>query len=145
MARLRVRGLAETRVAVARLPDGMAYELYGPMAFSLAKEIERRAKATTAFKDRTGRMRRSIKAQKTARTYTVLGRKVKVPFGAARVSVEFPSRFVEYGHGGPAPAPPHPFFRPAIRQVTSGQKGLGIMARTGARRLVQAVRRARRG
>lgn len=27
---------------------------------------------------------------------------------------KFYARFVEYGHGGPRPAPAHPFFRPSV-------------------------------
>lgn len=31
------------------------------------------------------------------------------------------AHLVEYGHGGPKPAPPHPFFRPAVRAYAIGR------------------------
>lgn len=30
------------------------------------------------------------------------------------------AHLVEFGHGGPAPAPPHPFFRPAVDEFKTG-------------------------
>lgn len=41
------------------------------------------------------------------------------------------AHLVEYGHGGPQPAPPHPFFRPAV-DATQGPALIQIEQKLGA-------------
>ena len=68
--------------------------------------------ASTDPKRRTGTLLRSIK----------IGRVVKKRSGGYRVTVGIHRKDsgaaygnpVEFGHGGPHPAPPHPFVRPAF-------------------------------
>lgn len=65
---------------------------------------------------RTGRLKGAIKVGnsrggKRGRTITVgVHRR---DFGAG----DYYPAFVEYGHGGPRPAPPHPYIRPAYDQT----------------------------
>ena len=140
---LRVRGLNEVRKTVNRLPASMAYEVYGPMAKRVLQAAARRARRSTAFTDRTGRLRASIRVETRPWTYRVQGRRIRVPDGAARLSADFPALFVEYGHGGPAPAPPHPFIRPAL--VDTRRRQFQVAYREGLRNYPKALRRARGG
>lgn len=48
--------------AFAELPVELALQAYGPACFAVAEVIRDRAKATTAFTDRTGMLRKSISA-----------------------------------------------------------------------------------
>ena len=69
----------------------------------VAAAVERDAKASTAFKDKTGTLRKSIKKQKS-----------RYPNGGWIVKADAPhAHLIEYGHGGKNPAPAHPFLRPA--------------------------------
>ena len=82
----------------------------------VAKMIEDRAKATTQFKDKTGRLRKSIKAKKS-----------KYDEGGWIVSAIAPhAHLVEFGHDKIVPwispnsigtVPPHPFLREAKESV----------------------------
>lgn len=83
-------------------------------AESVAKEVENYARTTTAFKDETGSLRKSIKARKS-----------KYPDGGWIVGAWAPHAWlVEYGHelinwstgrkiGN---VPPKPYLRPALEQ-----------------------------
>ena len=59
---------------------------------------------------KTGKLRAAIKAGKVKRrkdgAYTI-------KIGTQGKTDAFYAPFVEFGHGGPHPAPPHPFMRPA--------------------------------
>lgn len=86
---------------LARLVEGKADEALE----LIADDVVRRAKASAAFADKTGGLRKSIK-------------KVRGKYPAENpawlVKATAPNaHLVEYGHGGPAPAPPHPFLTPA--------------------------------
>jgi HK97 gp10 family phage protein len=72
--------------------------------------IEAEAKSSTAFTDITGALRKSIRAVKSK--YDEGGWIVKAGGRAAPHA-----HLVEYGHGGPQPAPPHAFLRPAKDKV----------------------------
>ena len=78
-----------------------------------------RQQATIDPKKRTGNLYKSIKIGKVSQTVR------KTDYKAAkRITIGTHKRemgayaphahLVEYGHGGPAPAPPHPFVRPAF-------------------------------
>ena len=98
----------------------------------IAKQVQDDAKASTAFKDYKGtsresqwskdhwgdnarRLRKGIKAKKS-----------KYDGGGWIVLSTAPhSHLVEYGHGGPRPAPPHPFLRPALdKNINAARKQL---------------------
>lgn len=62
------------------------------------------AERSTAFSDKTGTLRNAGKVIEE-------GEVVKVRFKAPH------AHLVEFGHGGPHPAPAHPFLRPAKESV----------------------------
>ncbi len=72
-----------------------------------AQPICDEAKKTTAFIDRSGKLRESIKVGK-----------VKKDSNGAKyvlIATDDPiAHLVEEGHGGPSPAPAHPYMRPAF-------------------------------
>lgn len=83
-------------------------------------QIRKDAKASTAFKDITGNLRKSIKIKKSkfegGGYLTKAGGK-----GAMQ------SWLVEHGHGGPRPAPAHPYLRPAlVRNIEYAKKKFGV-------------------
>ena len=133
--------MQELRANLRKASGGLAHGVYGPSAFAAAREIADRAKASTAFRDRTGNLRRSIRVEPTMARRRVRGRLVTVRDGNAEVRVDFPGLFVEFGHGGPRPAPPHPFLRPAMRAAR--QAALQAATREARRRFNIAVRRGR--
>lgn len=73
----------------------------------IAAKIRVDARASTAFKDVTGRLRKSIRSRKSR--FEEGGHLVKAGGPGA-----MQAWLVEHGHGGPAPAPPHPYLRPAL-------------------------------
>ena len=57
-------------------------------------------------------------------------------FRGAQVRAAVPhAHLVEFGHGGPAPAPPHPFIRPALESVTNQSQMMDAIVRECRRRL----------
>ena len=71
-------------------------------AETIAKQIAADAKASVNVI--TGTLKKSIRAKKS-----------KFEDGGWIVQATAPHAFlVEYGHGGPKPAPPHPYLRPAL-------------------------------
>ena len=102
----------------------------------IADQIRKDAKANLGspnpFKDITGRLRRSIKTRKSK--FMDGGYMVRAGGKGA-----MQAWLVEHGHGGPAPAPPHPYLRPALdRNIAFARMKLrekmraGIMKRTSA-------------
>lgn len=72
-----------------------------------AAPILAEAQHTTAFSDLTGKLRKSLKISKVKRnTYNVLSIQVLTNDPVAHL--------VEFGHGGSALAPAHPFLQPAF-------------------------------
>lgn len=83
--------------------DQMLAEYLDQNSLEVAKVVATRARATTAFKDKTGTLRRSIRAKKS-----------RYPDGGAIVSAGAPhSHLIEFGHKGAAA---RPFLRPALDQ-----------------------------
>ena len=69
----------------------------------VAAAVERDARASTAFKDKTGMLRKNIRRKKS-----------KYKDGGWIVKANAPhAHLIEFGHGGINPAPAHPFLRPA--------------------------------
>lgn len=69
-------------------------------------------------KIRTGNLYKSLKKSRVTRGRTRRGKGTKrVQIGAfegRKAGLAPHAHLVEYGHGGPAPAPPHPFIRPSF-------------------------------
>jgi len=70
---------------------------------------------------KTGKLRAAIKAGKVKRrkdgVYTI-------KIGTQGKTDAFYAPFVEFGHGGPHPAPPHPFMRPAYDETKEHAYGI---------------------
>lgn len=78
-------------------------------AETIARMIAQEARATTAFTDKTGTLRSRMYSEKVGEYW--------------RAGARAPhAHLVEYGHGGPHPAPAHPFLRPAKERVFSQVK-----------------------
>ncbi len=75
----------------------------------IAKQIRDDAKRTVEFKDITGRLRKSLKVKKSK--YFEEGGGYIVKAGGKGAMQAW---LVEHGHGGPRPAPPHPYLKPAL-------------------------------
>ena len=80
----------------------------------IAKQIRDDAKASV--KVVTGNLKKGIRAKKS-----------KYDGGGWIVLGTAPhSHLVEYGHGGPRPAPPHPFLRPALdKNIEAARRQFG--------------------
>jgi hypothetical protein len=90
----------------------------------IAEHIKIDAKASTSFKDKTGRLRKSIKKKKS-----------KFPGGGYIVKAggkgAMQAWLVEHGHKGnslfPQGAPPHPYLKPALdRNIAYAQQKFGV-------------------
>lgn len=73
----------------------------------IAIQIRKDAKKTTAFKDKTGRLRKSIKIKKSK--FDDGGYMVRA---GGRGAMQ--AWLVEHGHGGPRLSSPHPYLKPAL-------------------------------
>jgi len=82
-------------------------------AKTLAKDIKSRAP-----RGPTGNLKKSVKAKLLKR----YGNQPAPAIAAVDRKRAPHAGLVEYGHGGPHPAPPHPFFRPAVD--AGGEKAL---------------------
>ena len=73
-----------------------------------ARKARDAAKRSTVFTDRTGALRAGIRVSNTK--------------AGTRLQSTAPHSFiVERGHGGPRPAPPHPFLETGIRETLDEQ------------------------
>ena len=71
-------------------------------------------RTTVDPKIRTGRLHASITTGKPGTSAKGI-RRIKTGVFKNRMATSAPhAHLVEFGHGGPAPAPPHPFVRPAF-------------------------------
>lgn len=98
-----------------------------PELRTIAEGIRDRAKASAAFIDQSGELRESIKVYEQRKTRTRKARAGgaanddgtwahQIDFDGQVVIVKASAPhawLVEHGHGGPYPAPPHAFMRPA--------------------------------
>ena len=85
--------------------DGKLHRRISKLGLAAAARVARdSARKTTAFKDRTGNLRRSLKVRRRFKWVALLANR---PEGAH-------GHLVELGHGGPFPARPHPFMVPAV-------------------------------
>lgn len=110
-----IEGFAEFQRKIEALPDKMKRA-------ELLKLLRRSTKPTIAAAKRhvpkkSGRLQRSIgNITGKSKTYpnVLVGPRARGKHGG------FHGALVEFGHGGPSPAPAHPYMRPAIDE-TKGQ------------------------
>ena len=113
---MRMYGTATTRLAdvLIRAFEGLrstdARRVATSAALAGARQLVEPIRGTNVFKDKTGRLRAGVRKAKSHKV-----RAGRTP--AAYVPVVSPyAHLVEYGHGGPAPATPHPFVRRALQR-----------------------------
>lgn len=106
-------GSAKVEFDFSEINDALAKHI-NENAESIAKDISRDAKADVNVI--TGNLKNGIKARKS-----------KFEGGGWIVISTAPhSHLVEYGHGGPRPAPPHPFLRPALdKNISAARRQFG--------------------
>lgn len=107
------------RKAIAGAPAEVRRLAERKGALAAARTIRLEARRSTAFTDRTGALRKSIRVEQTDRAVSVLAGD---PPGIIYAG------FVEFGHGGPRPALPHPYLRPAVRSSQERQFRAGRRA-----------------
>lgn len=87
-------------------------------ASAIADEVHKNAKSTTAFKDKTGNLRGSIRKLKSKFKN---GGYIVIADGSDE-NRGYHAHLVEFGHGGKHPAPAHPFLRPAKAKAIAKAK-----------------------
>lgn len=99
---------------------------------AIAWEVANEARRSSAFQDRTGRLRRTIRAGvRRIRRYRSRLQTISVTL-AGGVGA-FQAHLVERGHGGPKPAPPHPYLLPAFNRTQDR------LLRVGRRRMLRRL------
>jgi HK97 gp10 family phage protein len=78
-----------------------------------ARKIQARIKEKAPLGPPTDKKPGSLKAATYATAYPPTTSSQAVAFAGIRPRKAPHAHLVEFGHGGPQPAPPHPFFRPA--------------------------------
>lgn len=118
---VRLLGLAEGKAAIVKLPDA-ARQRHGEAVRMTGQQIAQAAKARV-------RRRFGFLAQQISVSFSPKSLRARVGIvagafnlpGSAGISrgqrVARPTKYahlIEYGHGGPHPAPPFPFMRPSV-------------------------------
>ena len=113
-----IEGVEELELQMQRLIGAISADKAEPILLDAAKVIANDARRR-APKGKTGNLRKGIVAKKTKRRggmTAALGLSAGEA-APAITAIDFRkaphAHLVEYGHGGPHPAPAHPFFRPA--------------------------------
>ena len=119
--------------SLRELPGAVGLHVRNLGLRAAAKLVVTQARSSPAFRDRTGRLRKSIRVRNRS-GYIILasGRRQKLGAINARAQAggrgAFQAHLVEKGHGGPKPAPPHPYLLPAYEQTQGQQLGVAINA-----------------
>ena len=139
-------GIEDTIKALNALPGLLATQVYGDGMLAAAKVVAADAKQTAAFSDKTGALRKSIRARKQSSTvHTSRGRR-KVAGSAAQVVAGGKGAnqafIIEYGRAaGPGypGAAPRPYLEPALVNTASRQLAAAgaVMKRSFATLAVQ--------
>ena len=105
---VKMEGLDELTKALEKLAKGLHPDDVEPILNQGAKIIAEAMRGKVPVK--TGALKKSIKTKKLKR----LGAQPAPSIAAIDRKKAPHAHLVEFGHGGPQPAPPHPFFRPAV-------------------------------
>jgi len=101
-------GMRELQEQLTELIKAVHPDKVEPILFEGAQTVAEAARAKAPLGP-TGRLKRACIAKKMPRR----GSNPAVSIAAVNYKVAPHMHLVEFGHGGPRPAPPHPFFRPA--------------------------------
>ena len=134
---------------LAELEEDVAVEIYGAASLAAARVMLRTMRATTAFRDRTGNLRRRFGAGSRGTTIRVGRLSRRIPnTGAAAWSTAPHTHLIEYGTGdrrtlstdaNRGRIAPRPFFR------RSAEVSVGAMFEEGYRAAVARFDRLRPG
>lgn len=92
-------------------------DVRAPKALTAGAEIVvRRAKETAPEREGSGVLKRAIRVGKRKRSSGARMIEAGVFYNDTENYAPY-AHLVEYGHGGPHPAPPHPFLEPAARDA----------------------------
>ena len=105
---VKMEGLDELAKGLEKLIKGLHPDDVEPILNQGAKIIAESMK--DKIKDKTGTLKKAVKVKKLKR----LGARPAPSIAAIDRKKAPHAGLVEFGHGGPRPAPPHPFFRPAV-------------------------------
>ena len=127
--------------ALKRLQHELERHVIEPSLKAAAEVVLEEAQATAAFQDDTGELRRSMRVESVpAKDMKHRGKNAKDVLLEA--TAEYAAA-VELGHGGPRPAPPKPYLRPALKsRQKAAVKAAQRVARKGLPRAVRAARNA---
>ena len=114
---LDTQGFSDLMTDIAQMASTMDADGAGaPVAKRILQEAARpihdqmKANASSNPQIITGALHRSIRIGPVRKR---MGSGKRITIGVHRKEKAYYATPVEYGHGGPAPAPPHPFIRPA--------------------------------
>lgn len=136
---------AELAATMTALPRALAVKVQGQAFAAGARILVREAKARVSV--RTGRLRETIRVRRQ-QAFVDVGRGNYVTVSGGFVSVVTgglsarQSYLVEAGHGGPKPAPAHPFLGPAIQD--KDEEVAFKVAEVAGRKMAAAIAEAKR-
>ena len=138
---VQVSGFLQISASIEELGPAMAQDMYGHSLFQMAKVIRQAARSRGfVYTDRTGRLRKSIRARRIAGTY--FGRKYKrgraqVHAGGAGARQAF---LVHQGHSPPIVSQPYRYLVRAMDTTTARQ--MQVFRQAMLSRFPAAVNRA---
>jgi len=109
MAEVSVKGIKELEKNLMKLAEIAGDKDVKDGIYEIAKEMRDEMKARAPV-GKTGNLRRGIVAHKFRRAGE------SISFAAIDFRIAPHAHLIEFGHGGPHPAPPHPFFRPVVNR-----------------------------
>lgn len=93
-----IRDLDRLLKRIDRLPETMQGYVYGALCEGAARALMPSLRATTAFKDRTGRTRRALRVERIGYRYRTLdGTPKNVPRSKARIHMGIAAFFIHRG------------------------------------------------
>ncbi len=131
---VKLTGLDEFLKRAERMSDDMRDKVIQKALNAMCKPIVGAAKLRARFTKEPGTglladsiTRKIIKRARVARGIAIIGSDVKVS-GTRDGKKHVPANIfhlVEFGHGGPSPAPPHPILRPAYDERIKEAEKIG--------------------
>ena len=131
---VKLEGFEELGKRLERMSDDMSEKIIAKALRAMCKPIVGAAKLRARFTQEPGTglladaiTQKIIKRAKVARGIAIIGADMKVS-GTRDGKKHVPGNIfhlVEFGHGGPSPAPPHPILRPAYDERVKEAEKIG--------------------
>ena len=135
---MRVKGLAQLRRDLQTLDAKVGVAVFNDGTKAMAEEVAKAAKATTAFVDRTGALRRSITVGERPFRFKFYRRTATVPGGVGVVAAGSKgtgapyAAAIEYGRKKASPRIERPFLREAVNTAAKSADREGYLAMKAA-------------